>query len=61
MRIRCDCGHEIVSDDTEELVARARLHAADAHDMEISAERILALTEPAPDGTAPRAANADVR
>jgi predicted small metal-binding protein len=45
MRIRCDCGHEIVVDETAALLAQARQHAMDAHQMEISAERILALAE----------------
>ena len=46
MRIRCDCGHEIVTHDTSALVAEARRHAADEHQMAISKERILALAEP---------------
>jgi hypothetical protein len=61
MRIRCDCGHEIVTHDTSALVAEARRHAADEHQMEISKERILAIAEPwrnsqktPPDGLAGR-------
>lgn len=46
MRIRCDCGDEIVSGDADDLVARARRHAATAHQMDISPERVLALAQP---------------
>jgi predicted small metal-binding protein len=44
-RIRCDCGHEIVVDDRAVLLAEARRHALEAHQMDISADRILALAE----------------
>jgi uncharacterized protein DUF1059 len=55
MRIRCECGNEIVSEDIEELIARARRHAAEAHQMEIPAARILERAEPVPQvaGTPP--------
>jgi predicted small metal-binding protein len=46
MRVRCDCGDEIVSDETADLVTRARLHARQAHGMDVPPERILALVEP---------------
>jgi predicted small metal-binding protein len=46
MRVRCDCGDEIVSDETAELVTRARRHAMQAHGMDVPGERILALVEP---------------
>jgi len=64
MRVRCDCGHEIVSGDRTVLVNAARRHAAVDHQMDISPDRILALaesyqgseetpaTEPGPAGTA---------
>jgi predicted small metal-binding protein len=46
VRVRCDCGDEIVSDETAELLTRARRHAIEAHGMDVPPERILALVEP---------------
>jgi len=46
MRVRCDCGDEIISDETADLVTRARRHAMEAHGMDVPGERILALVEP---------------
>jgi Protein of unknown function (DUF1059) len=49
MRIRCDCGHEIVTNESAALLTEARRHARETHQMEMSAERILALAEPCED------------
>lgn len=46
MRVRCDCGDEIVSDETADLLRRARRHAIEAHGMDVPPARILALVEP---------------
>ena len=46
VRVRCDCGVEIVSTQVEDLVARARQHARRDHDMNVPVERILAMIEP---------------
>jgi predicted small metal-binding protein len=51
MRVRCDCGDEIVSDEIDELVTRARRHATEAHGMDVPPERILALVEPCESST----------
>lgn len=46
MRVRCECGHEIVSEETADLVTGGRRHALQAHGMDVPAQRILALVEP---------------
>jgi hypothetical protein len=45
MRIRCDCGHEIVTNESAALLTEARRHARETHHMDMPAERILALAE----------------
>jgi predicted small metal-binding protein len=46
MRVRCECGHEIVSEETADLVSGGRRHARQVHGMDVPAQRILALIEP---------------
>jgi predicted small metal-binding protein len=45
-RIRCDCGHEIVSSDLRDLIERARRHAREEHRIEMTEEQVLAIAEP---------------
>jgi predicted small metal-binding protein len=44
--IKCDCGF-VVRGDEDELVKAARRHAKEVHDMDLTAEQILAMAEPA--------------
>jgi Protein of unknown function (DUF1059) len=41
--LHCDCGFEARADGEEELVARVRQHAREAHGMELSSEQALLL------------------
>ena len=45
--IKCDCGFVVRGDTEGELVNAAQRHAKEAHDMELTAEQILAMAEPA--------------
>lgn len=45
--IRCDCGFVVRGDTDDELVGAARLHAKQVHEMDLTAEQILAMAEPA--------------
>ena len=42
--IRCDCGFVATGENDDELVACARAHAHDAHDIDMSADLVLGLT-----------------
>ncbi|HVM14466.1 MAG TPA: DUF1059 domain-containing protein [Egibacteraceae bacterium] len=44
--IRCDCGYVARGEDDDELVSVAQRHARDVHDMQLSAEQVLAMAEP---------------
>lgn len=44
--IRCDCGYVVQAASDEELVAQARVHAREAHGLELTAEQVLAMAEP---------------
>ena len=45
--IKCDCGFVVRGDTDDELVNAARQHAKEVHDMDLTAEQILAMAEPA--------------
>jgi predicted small metal-binding protein len=45
--IKCDCGFVVRGDTDEELVAAATEHAREVHGMELTADQILAMAEPA--------------
>lgn len=45
--IKCDCGFVVRGQTDDELVEAATVHAKEAHDMELTAEQILAMAEPA--------------
>jgi predicted small metal-binding protein len=45
--IKCDCGFVVREDTEDQLVNAAQRHAKEAHDMELTAEQILAMAEPA--------------
>lgn len=45
--IKCDCGFVVRGDTDDELVQAARRHAKDFHDMDLTAEQVLAMAEPA--------------
>ena len=47
--IKCDCGFVVRGDDDAELVANAQAHARDVHSMDITAEQVLSMAEPADD------------
>lgn len=44
--IKCDCGYVVKGDSDEELVRAARAHAKNVHDMDLTAEQVLAMAEP---------------
>lgn len=45
--IRCDCGYVAHGDSDEQLVAVAQRHAREVHAMELTAQQVLAMAEPA--------------
>ncbi len=45
--IKCDCGFVVRGDTDDELVQAARRHAKEVHDMDLTAEQVLAMAEPA--------------
>jgi len=45
--IKCDCGFVVRGDTDDQLVQAAGRHAKEVHDMELTAEQILAMAEPA--------------
>lgn len=54
-RVECDCGHQVLADDMSELIAMARAHASDAHNLDMPEELVFIMAEPvdpAADGAA---------
>ena len=45
--IKCDCGFVVRGETDDELVDAARSHAKEVHDMDLTADQILAMAEPA--------------
>ena len=45
--INCDCGFVVRGDSDDELVRAAQAHASEVHSMQITAEQVLAMAEPA--------------
>ncbi len=45
--IKCDCGFVVRGDTQDELVEAAQRHAKEVHDMDLTAEQVLAMAEPA--------------
>lgn len=45
--VRCPCGYVIRVQDEESLVAEAKKHAKEAHDMDLTTEQALAMARPA--------------
>lgn len=43
--VRCSCGVEIRGADDADLIARVQEHAKQAHDLDLSAEQVLAMAE----------------
>lgn len=46
-KVSCDCGATVRASTDEELIAIVQQHARDVHRMEMTAEQILAMAEPA--------------
>ena len=44
--IVCDCGYVARAENDKELVELARRHASEVHQMEITAEQLLAMAKP---------------
>jgi predicted small metal-binding protein len=44
--IKCDCGFVVRGSSDEELVRAGQAHAKSAHDMDLTAEQLLAMAEP---------------
>jgi predicted small metal-binding protein len=44
--IKCDCGFVVSGATDEELIAAGQAHAKEVHDMEVTAEQLLAMAEP---------------
>jgi predicted small metal-binding protein len=44
--IKCDCGYVVRGASDDELVQAAQVHAKDVHDMDLTADQILAMAEP---------------
>jgi predicted small metal-binding protein len=45
--IRCDCGYVALGDNDDQLVSMAQQHAREVHAMDLTAEQVLAMAEPA--------------
>lgn len=45
--IKCDCGFVVRGHTEDELVQTAQGHAREVHDMDLTAEQVLAMAEPA--------------
>lgn len=45
--IKCDCGYVVRGSSDDELVQAAQAHAKEAHEMDLTAEQVLAMAEPA--------------
>jgi predicted small metal-binding protein len=45
--INCPCGFVVTAESDEQLVAKARQHAKDVHQMDLSPEEALAMARPA--------------
>ncbi len=45
--IKCDCGFIVRGETDDELVAAARRHAREVHDMDLTSDQALAMAEPA--------------
>lgn len=45
--IKCDCGYIVRGESDDELVAAARKHAREVHDMDLTNDQALAMAEPA--------------
>ena len=43
--MQCDCGHVVRGETDDELVANVQKHAREVHDMEISREQVLAMSQ----------------
>ncbi len=45
--IQCPCGYVVRAENDEKLVAAAKQHAKEVHDMELTTEQALAMARPA--------------
>lgn len=45
--IKCDCGYVVRGSSDDELVQAAQAHAKEAHEMDLTAEQVLTMAEPA--------------
>jgi predicted small metal-binding protein len=43
--MQCDCGHVVRGETDNELVANVQKHAREVHDMEITREQVLAMSQ----------------
>jgi predicted small metal-binding protein len=43
--MQCDCGHEVRGETDDELVANVQKHARKVHDMEVTKEQVLAMSQ----------------
>ena len=44
--MQCDCGHVVRGETDDELVANVQKHAREVHDMEITRDQVLAMSQP---------------
>jgi predicted small metal-binding protein len=47
--IRCDCGFVVRGDSDDQLVTNGQEHASTVHGMDLTAEQLLGMAEPADD------------
>ena len=45
--IKCDCGFVVRGGNDDELVSAAQTHAQEVHPMDLTAEQVLSMAEPA--------------
>jgi predicted small metal-binding protein len=43
--MQCDCGHVVRGETDDELVANVQKHAREVHDMEITREQVLTMSQ----------------
>ena len=43
--MQCFCGHVVRGDTDDELVANVQVHAREVHDMEVTREQVLAMSQ----------------
>lgn len=46
-KVSCDCGKTIRAKSDDELVSKVKDHARDVHDMDLTRDQVLSMSEPA--------------